>query len=340
MSAQLALMLGEGGSGGPSSAAGAWSASQGVTWSGPLQIPMIYVTLTNTSTARAAEANQTFASLGLRVDPFVVQRHPRGSVVGIFKSHVEALRHMTQVANKSSSPLFAIFEDDAQPTRFNTPETMETIVKELVSTQDDFDIAYLGSIQWFQLMPWMAPWSRHTLHTLNHAWSTMHANIYSRRGLANVLPWLEARLALMEGDPNSTPDHVDLYLEHSSPQIDRRQVVPYMFDQDWEIPSGNVDRCGAAEIDCKSGEQDFEQAYLRAGRHVDWSNTCFEIGGSPERFYLIFIPLLLLLVGSTAYVCLACYRGRRCCFKWCAPESDGATKAKPTESSTLLVKEG
>lgn len=317
--------------------------SNQATWLGG-DIPMLFITLTNTTTARAVGANATFTSLGLHVSPFVVQKHPRGSVVGIFRSHVEALRHMSEVAQTSPSPLFVIFEDDIVVTDQYSADVMQTIVDELVSAQTEFDMAYLGSIQWVQLLPWMPPWHRKTLHTLDHAFSTMHANVYSRRGLATVLPILETKLMEMESNPDSEPSHVDLFLEHDAATrgIQRWQVVPYMIDQDWETPSFNTDRCKAADIDCSPNEQENEQRYLREGRHIEWSKACFEVGGYPVRFYLIFIPSVMLCLFLVGYLCYRCYRTRRCCFSRCPPDPAPEMRkggAAPSESSALLVKQ-
>jgi len=241
---------------------------------------------------------------------------------------------MRDISLTSSSPLYCIFEDDALPSSRYEESTMQRVLDELLSTVDDFDIAYLGSIQWFQLLPWMPPWHRVTLHTLDYAWSTMHANIYSRHGIANVLSVLEPRLAALESDPNSEPEHVDLYLEHNAPSIVRRQVVPYMFDQDWSIPSGNVDRCEAEAIDCSNDQQAWEQQYLREGRHVQWSDACFEVGGYPVRFYLILIPSLLIGLWIPLYCCFRCYKTRRCCFAKSLPQKD----QPKSEATALLVK--
>ncbi len=309
-----------------------------VEWRGANQVPMVFVTLTNTSTSRAVSMNSTFSELGLHVHPFVVQKHPQGSVVGIFRSHTEAVKHMYNLSQTDCSPLFVIFEDDIVPTRLYSAEVMEAIIGEMVATKDDFDMAYFGSIQWIQLLWWMPPWHRVTLHMLDHAWSTMHANVYTRRGLEKVLPIFEARLAEMEADSTSEPEHIDLFLEHDDRTrgVVRRQVVPYMLDQNWFIPSGNVDRCAAEDIKCADNEQDFEQTYLRAGNHISWSTTCFEVGGYPVRFYLIFIPAVLLAIFIPTYLCFRCYRNRRCCFARCPPPK--ADAAAPSEGSALLAK--
>jgi len=309
-----------------------------VQWLGPQQMPMIFVTMTNTSTFRAVSMKATMAELGVQVDALVVQRHPRGSVIGIFDSHVKALRHMSNLAKTICSPLFLVFEDDIVPSQYYRPEVMETIIAELVDSHDDFDIAYFDSIQWFQLLPYFPPWHRTTLHTLDHAWSTMTANVYTRGGLAKVLPILEVRLAEMLADNASEPQHVDLFLESDdrAKGIVRRQIVPYMFDQNWLLPSGNVDRCDAKGMECSnadSSEQAFEQAYLREGVHISWSNACFEAGGNPVRFYLIFIPTFLLATLIPMYFCYRCYRSRTCCFACSPPDA-----AVPSEGSALLAK--
>jgi hypothetical protein len=309
-----------------------------VQWLGPQQMPMIFVTMTNTSTFRAVSMKATMAELGVQVDALVVQRHPRGSVIGIFDSHVKALRHMSNLAKTICSPLFLVFEDDIVPSQYYRPEVMETIIAELVDSHDDFDIAYFDSIQWFQLLPYFPPWHRTTLHTLDHAWSTMTANVYTRGGLAKVLPILEVRLAEMLADNASEPQHVDLFIESDdrAKGIVRRQIVPYMFDQNWLLPSGNVDRCDAKGMDCSnadSSEQAFEQAYLREGVHISWSNACFEAGGNPVRFYLIFIPTFLLATLIPMYFCYRCYRSRTCCFACSPPDA-----AVPSEGSALLAK--
>ena len=279
----------------------AWGAAASVAAaSGSLaDVPAVYLTLKG-SDDRAARFDRTFSSLGLAPTRLEVDRHPQGPFVGIFESHTRALRHLT--ALRPTSTLYAVFEDDALPSKYYSDATMDAIVEELASRADTFDIAYLGSVVWdpFTLVvPYGLPWHRVSPHVIDHAWSQMHALIYTRRGLLNTLPLLEAKLA---GMVNGTLpiEQVDLYIESHLPQLARRQVVPYVFDQNWtqEIaaaPREDLEHGLTAERLLAGYE------FREEGQHVWWSNIAYQVGADRNRFYIVLVLCislgLALLVG-------------------------------------------
>ena len=248
----------------------------------------------------------------------VAYRHPLGSIVGIFRSHVLALRYLASLAPAS---LYMVFEDDAVPTLYYSESEMQTVVDELRGLKD-FDMAYMASIQkWPFMVVYSPPWWRATPHTIDHAWSTMHGIIYSHRGLHNVLAILEARLTKLETDAATQADclgefsecHVDLYLEKMK-SLRRLQVIPYMFDQDWSEATTNDGAC--AEVGCSSVTWMDEHAYLRNHDNQYWSKFAYDVGVHPGFFYF---TLILAVVVGVLVTFFCCYKPRRFCFRDSAP---------------------
>ena len=297
-------------------------------------MPAVYITLNTTLATRGAVAQQRFAKLGCMPEQLVVSRHPLGSMVGIFRSHVLALRHF---ASLPPAELYMVFEDDAIRTMYYSESEMQTVVDELRGLKE-FDIAYMASIQKWPFMVWYSPpWWRATPHTINHAWSTMHGIIYSQQGLHNVLPLLEARLEQLETDSVTQAEclgehsqcHVDLYLERTR-SLRRLQVVPYMFDQDWTEATTNDGAC--AEVGCDSATWSDEHAYLRNHDNQRWSKLAYDVGAHPGLFYFALI-LAVVIGGLITYYC--CYKARRFCFRESAPRrrQGGASEKTPLKLS-------
>jgi hypothetical protein len=282
------------------------------SWCAAETLPSLYITLNTSLATRAAAFDTTFSRIGCHPARMVVTRHEYGSVVGIFRSHVHALRHFA--AWDPPAPMYMVFEDDAQPTSYYSQAAMREVVDELMSVSGDFDLAYTGSINTgFDLIWYGAAWHRVTSHTIRHAWSTMHGIIYSDRGVRNLLPMLEARLAELEA--GAEPEHVDLFLERraNAGAVARLQIVPYMFDQDWTEQTTNTDACSDG---CTSAAFHNDHDYLRRGDHVWWSRVAWGESANQPLFYFVFI-LLLGLIGAAVWACVyyGCYRPRRCCFK-------------------------
>ena len=71
------------------------------------RLPAVYITLNATLATRGAVAQKRFAKLGCMPDQLVAYRHPLGSIVGIFRSHVLALRYLASLAPASLYMVFA-----------------------------------------------------------------------------------------------------------------------------------------------------------------------------------------------------------------------------------------
>jgi len=298
-----------------------------LTWMGENRVPAVYITLRQNATERNDTIARNLQRIGVEASPFLVDKHPKGSVVGIFRSHTRALRHLLSL--NPPSRLYLVFEDDAIPGRQYSVGHMEAILTELQGKGDDWDMAYLGTNIWNSLLWYSPPWHRYTEHTIDKAWSQMHAVLYSRAGLLKVVPILEARLAELEL-PGADPQHIDLYLESFRPDVKRHLVVPYMFDQNWTIPSENVDRC-AAMAKCGDSAEDNEiLRQLQLGRHEWWAGFCYEVGRDAGRFWVLYLLAIFLCIGfgvACVYVPFKyLYMPRRWCFahrcfdnSWCRP---------------------
>lgn len=302
-------------------------------WSG---IPNVYITLADSE--RSAQTDDNLRSIGV-LEPrrLTVQRHPKGSVIGIFRSHTQALRKLAEDATES--PLYAVFEDDAVPAPgYFSHQRMQKVANELYKHHEDFDMGYLGCITWHPLalaLPYGPSWHRVTPHVIDHAWNMMHAIVYTQRGLRNVLPLLEEKLALMENGTGAV-EHVDIYIEMKLKQLVRRQVLPYIVDQNWTVTSENTEQCapgvgGSSEehrLACVWDGSAHEMALRLRGNHLWWSNVAYEIGVDPVRFYIVLGLLILqgvLVVGFLAWCMHAQYVRMRA-------DRRGASESTPLKS--------
>lgn len=195
----------------------------------------IYCITIRSNKERQAAAKEIANALGIPLQFYYVDKHPRGGTYGCMHSHLS----LTKMLYEKGSKHVLIFEDDFVP----SPGYNETIMHEVadfMKTNLDWELLQLGysPLRSHYDMRWPLTFTNATKANDNgtiikHTGLALHAYCLSRKGMKYIIDELSHDALSQDNDKL----HIDvLYCEKIKHGY---CTVPIMFDQRWCLPSNN-----------------------------------------------------------------------------------------------------
>lgn len=199
------------------------------------QFDAIYCITLKENIDRQASATVIAHQLGIPLQFFRVDRHPRGGRYGCFESHVELIRFLYHRGARSA----LIFEDDFIPSPGYSSEAIADILQ-FMRINQDWDYIQLGFLPVQQPIDpswiWKFPNAeRHAKHIYKFCGLLAHAYCISRKGMSKILEKSRPHLKM---DGQHIP-HIDIWYNTMFKDTSYC-ACPILFDQKWCFPTDNV----------------------------------------------------------------------------------------------------
>ena len=198
----------------------------------------------------------------------IVERSEKGSVHGIFDSHVRALLH--HLESSGDSKVVAVFEDDVEATE-EEASLLKTTIRQF--EESGADVCHMGSNEIHAV-------GMVSENLMDARATSMHALLYKRESIPMILERLRPELEREE-----TP-HIDVFLVGCT-EIRDVLACPLLYEQDREAETTNVDWCKEMPIQCE---------FLRRKGHVAFFRAHHALNQLRPMLTIAAICILVLLI--------------------------------------------
>ena len=196
----------------------------------------IYCITIRANKERQASARAIADHLGIPMQFYYVDKHPRGGAYGALHSHIQLVKMLYRKGIQNA----LIFEDDFVPTPGYSPQIMQDVV-EFITTNKQWEILQLGysPLKHVYDISWIYSFVNTQIVNKNktiikHIGLATHAYCLSRRGMQKIVEDSERVLA-METPP---PPQIDAWYSHLLTHT--YATSPIQFDQKWCLPTDNI----------------------------------------------------------------------------------------------------